>query len=711
MMKKMNWKQAVPVLAVWIVIVPLLCTHYTNKTYIWPDCLTNGIVRTEDKTKLSIPDGDSYQQLTFSSSLVLPPGTYRFQWNLECDGINSLQLFSANDVPITPDTFDIDPKLDNNIWFTLKDNAEYLHFTIDFKDGTYLKIYNFRLYSPPYNDHRVTLILLASLFSVLWVMHCTGRKIPPSVLLLAIAVIYSSVPSFRDNIGRLHDTRFHISRLWNMAFGLKSGQIPVRCAGYSYNGYGAVTSVFYPDILLYPFSILLLSGVSTNYVMQCIFISLNILSCFTMYQCALHILKDRWTAVTSAILYTLATYRITDIYVRCALGEAIAFAFLPILIRGIWSVWFENREEWPWLTLGVCVVFFSHMLSVLMFLLGILGLFIFYFPKLLREKRLVPLFKAGLLTLLVCLFQLIPMLDFVRTGVGPMGMNTSVAASALSPAQLFLWSEGDMPVEPGMILNIGAILAVYFLLARKEIEQKKRKNILRFSVIGFIGAFAATTLFPWDYLSVFTHRISDFFQLAWRFLIIPTLFFSLSSAFAYRQLTKEGEKSTIFVLIIATIVVLPTLTAQTRFNDVYHFGEIAGTVISKEYNIPNTDVQNVRSRSVNVPEGITISDYTKEGNRISCSVDVQKDGQVRFPLFGFLGYRVTSNGKEIPYFCTGNNQLTVDLAPGHHDLRIQYVGKPLWHVFDVISLASFIVLLVLLLRKRKSPAAAEMHAV
>ena len=723
MIKKINWKQAFPVLAVWIVTVLLLCTHYTNKFRIWPDLLTEGIVNTEDKTILSIPDGDSYRQLTFSSSLILPPGTYRFQWNLECDGINSLRLFSTNDARISPDTFDFGPGIGKDVYFTLKDNAEFLRFTIDFKDGTYLKIYNFRLYSPSYNDNRLTLILLASLFSVLWYLHCTGKKIHPSILLLAAAVIYSSVPSFRDNISDLYDTSFHISRLWNLASGLKAGQIPVRCAGYTYNGYGAVTSVFYPDILLYPFALLLLSGVSTNYVMQCIFVSLNILSCITMYQCALHILKDRWTAVISAILYTLAIYRITDVYIRCALGEAIAFAFLPILIRGIWSVWFGNREEWPWLTLGVCAVFFSHMLTVLMFLLGMLGLFIFYFPRLLREKRLIPLFKAGLLTLLICLFQLIPMLDYLQTGVGPMGMNMSVAGSAISPAQLFLWGEGDMPVdpwdttlpglpaEPGMILNIGAILAVYFLLARKEIEQKTRKNILRFSVIGLIGAYATTTLFPWDYLSTFTNNISDFFQFAWRFLIIPTVFFSLSAAFAYRQLTKEGEKSAVFVLIIATILVLPTLTAQTRFNDVYHFGEIAETVIAQEYNIPGTDVRKVRSRSVNVPEGITVSDYVKEGNRISCSADVQKDGQVRFPLFGFMGYRVTSNGQEIPYFCTGNNQLTVDLTPGHHDLRIQYVGKPLWHVFDVISLAAFIVLLVLMLKKRKSPAATELHAI
>lgn len=714
MIKKMNWKQAFPVLVIWMITVLLLCTHYTSKFRLWPDLLTDGIVQTEDKTILSIPDGDSYRQLTFASPLILPPGTYRFQWNLECDGVNSIKLFSTNDARISPDTFDIAPGREKDVYFTLKDNCEFLRFTIDFKDGTYLKIYNFRLYSPSYNDHRVTLILLASLFTVLWIFHCTGRKIHPSILLLVAAVIYSSVPSFRDNISDLYDTSFHISRLWNLVSGLKAGQIPIRCAGYSYNGYGAVTSVFYPDILLYPFALLLLAGVSTNYVMQCIFVSLNILSCITMYRCAMHILKDRWTAVISSILYTLAIYRITDVYIRCALGEAIAFAFLPILIRGIWSVWFGNKEEWPWLTLGVCAVFFSHMLTVLMFLLGMVGLFIFYLPKLLREKRLAPLFKAGLLTLFICLFQLIPMFDYWKTDVGPMGMNMSVAGSAVSPAQLFLWGEGDMPVdpwdttlsglpaEPGMILNIGAVLAIYFLLARKDTDRKTRQNILRFSIIGLLGAYATTTLFPWEYLSTFTNRVSDFFQFAWRFLIIPTVFFSLSAAFGYRQITKEGEKPAIFVLIIAIIMVLPTLGAQTRFNDVYRFGEAHEIIIQTEYNIPGTDVKNVRSCAVTPTEGIEVSDYVKEGNHITCSVNASQDGQIRFPLFGFMGYRVTISGQEVPYFCTGNNQLTVNVTQGQHDLLIHYVGKPYWHVFDVISLISFIFLLVVMKRKRTS---------
>lgn len=709
-MPSKKWKQLLPVALVWIVVLSLCSTHYTNKTRLWANLLTDEIVHTDDKTSLDLSSGDSYTQLKFSSQLILPAGTYRFQWNLDCDGINTLRFFTDNDALITPQSFEIyPPPHENNVYFTLKTDAEFLGFTIDFKDGTFLNLRNFRLYSPVYNDTRITLLFIAALFSFFWLCACNGRKIHPSMLLLAGAVIYASIPSFRDNIGNYHDTRFHISRLWNLAYGLRSGQFPVRCAGYSYNGYGAVTSVFYPDLFLYPFAVLLLIGASTNYVMQCIFICLNILSCLFMYDCAKNILKDRWYAVVSSILYTLAIYRLTDIYVRCALGEAIAFAFLPLLIRGIWSVWFEDKNAWPYLTLGVCAIFFSHMLTVLMFFLGMVFMFAFYLPRLLREKRIFSLFKAGCFACLICLTQIIPMIDYLKTGVGPTGLNEVVSRTVLSPAQLFLWGNGEMPAPPGdptlskfpaeigLPLIIGVILSAYSLLTNNETAQKNRQNIIRFTVIGTLGAFATTTFFPWNYLSLFTNHLSDFFQFAWRFLIIPTIFFSLSSSYGYCKILQNGEKAAIFILILSVIMVLPTLSTQTRFNDVYQFGESAEMIIQKEYNIPGTNAENVRSRAVVSTEGVEITDYVKDGNTIFCSADTDKNGgQIQFPLFGFMGYQAEINGKIVPYTLTGNNLITVDVNQGHSHISIRYVGKAIWRLFDLLSLVSFLLLIILM---------------
>ncbi len=45
----------------------------------------------------------------------------------------------------------------------------------------------------------------------------------------------------------------------NITDGLKSGQFPVRVGGFSYNGYGAVTSVFYPDLMLYPLAMMVMT--------------------------------------------------------------------------------------------------------------------------------------------------------------------------------------------------------------------------------------------------------------------------------------------------------------------------------------------------------------------------------------------------------------------------------------------------------------------
>lgn len=711
MLHKLGKSRFLPVIFVWLFTLLLCFSRFSAKSRTWIDMYTDGMVFTSDSVSLNLENGDSYTTIPFRSYLRLPAGNYHFQWNLDCDGINSIHLFTTNGSVIAPDTFDIYPDRKNiNVDFTIKDTCQYLGFDIDFKDGTFINIYNFRMYSPVYNDYRMTLVLIASLFSILWLLYCKGIRIHPSILLITAAVIYSSIPSFRDNISDLYDTSFHISRLWNLASGLQSGQFPVRCAGYTYNGYGAITSIFYPDLFLYPFALLLLIGMSTNYVMQCIFISLNIVSAIAMYQCAKRIFNERWTAVIASVLYVLAIYRIDDVYVRCALGEAMAFCFLPVLITGVWSVWFGDKKCWPLLTLGACCIFFSHMLTVFMCAIGIVLMFILYLPRLIREKRLPSLIAAALMSLFICLFQIVPMVDFMRIGVGPIGMSQSVAANSLSPAQLFLWGNGDMPVdpfdytlsgtpaEPGMVLNLGVVIAIYFILSNKLLKKSDNQNVLRFALCGALGAYATTTLFPWSILAQLTGGFTDIIQYAWRFLMFPAVFFSLAGAYGYRQLSKDGDKAAIFALILAALMALPTLSTQTRFNDVYHYGEDAEVIGQSEYNLPETNTKNVQDRSVHLSDGMDLVEYEKVGNTIQSVIETLQPGQVTFPLFGFQGYSVRVNGASVPYTLSDNNRITLDLAAGRSDIHIVYAGKTLWRIADLISLI-FIIAFAVIYRK------------
>ena len=113
------------------------------------------------------------------------------------------------------------------------------------------------------------------------------------------------------------------------------------------------------------------------------------------------------------------------------------------------------------------------------------------------------------------------------------------------------------------------------------------------------------------------------------------------------------------------------------------------------------NTEKIRSCAIVSSDGIEISDYVKDGNTIFCSADAgEEGGQIRFPLFGFMGYQAEINGRQVSYTCTGNNQLTIDVTKGHSDIHIRYAGKAIWHLFDVLSLVSLILLIILMNQKR-----------
>ena len=105
-------------------------------------------------------------------------------------------------------------------------------------------------------------------------------------LMIGFALLIANSMALKSTFTYGHDGVYHVARIQNLADGLKSGQFPVRLGGFSFNGYGAVTSVFYPDIFLYPFALMLLGGASVAYAGNMMLISLNICAALTMYAAA-----------------------------------------------------------------------------------------------------------------------------------------------------------------------------------------------------------------------------------------------------------------------------------------------------------------------------------------------------------------------------------------------------------------------------------------
>ena len=360
-----------PVLLAALLCALVFATGALKKTKIFENITTDYMAFQKKLPRYSLADGDEYGVIPMERRgwMHLPAGEYRLRWTISCDGDNILRLTNTNDATITPSEFTIPAGAgDGELHFTVEEDCEDFKIEFEFAAGTYMDIYQVKLYTPEYQDDAFTLLFFAVGASILWLMIGTGRLTRENMapaLFIALAVLIGSAPALKTTFVIGHDGTYHMARLLNLADGLKNGQFPVRMGGFAYDGYGGVMSVFYPDTFLYPFALMILGGASAVYVCNVFSVALNIGAALSMYVAAKRLFEKRWAATGASILYTLASYRVVNVFTRIAFGEALAMVFLPLFLVNLYDVVCGDARRWKGLALSAACIFCSHMITTL----------------------------------------------------------------------------------------------------------------------------------------------------------------------------------------------------------------------------------------------------------------------------------------------------------------------------------------------------------
>lgn len=715
LLRKREWLAfAAAVLLVALVFI----TGAFGKQKVWTDFGYRYMDFKDDKLIYDTQAGDSYGVVSAGPKFDLHEGEYRMKIRVFADGDNEVRFVTKNNAAIEPAQVTLRAdEMDTEVSLKVHEFADNVEFLVDFCDGTRMEFVDIRLYSPVYTDNAFTFAFFTAALCLLYALWSRGwltAERRGTLILLAVAVIYASAPSLKDNLTMVTDSGYHLARLLNLADGLAHGEFPVRCGGFSYNGYGAVTSAFYPDLFLVPSALMINAGASVQYAVHAFHIALNIAACWSMYAAVRRMTGDRQAAACAAVLYVLSVYRITDIYTRGAFGEATAMSVLPLFILGMWEVIFGDKGRWWLLAVSAAGIYLSHILSTLMCACLAVGMCALFIGKLIREKRILPIVKAACLALGLCMFQLTPFLTYSLEGMGAESIRGHIAAYALSPAQLFLLGAGDMPVDPldrtlsgmaleiGVPLVIGAALALY-RCATAGMKEEGAREALLLTAAGALFALMCTTLFPWSHISALTMQMADYIQFPWRFMMFTAVMFAMAGGWGYAKLT-EGRKDlgVVLALAIALFAALPAISDQTLRNDYLEFGQGASCDLTyTEYTLPGTKVRETRDRSVLTEGAVTVTDYVKDGTTVTAAVKADTAAKISFPLFGYDGYRAALDGEEIIWTLGSNNRLTVSLPAGAQgELRVWFAGKAVWRIADAVSLLSAIGMIALGVRRR-----------
>ncbi len=537
----------------------------------------------------------------------------------------------------------------------------------------------------------------------------TRENMAPA-LFIALAVLIGSAPALKTTFVIGHDGTYHMARLLNLADGLKNGQFPVRMGGFAYDGYGGVMSVFYPDTFLYPFALMLLGGASAVYVCNVFSVALNIGAALSMYVAAKRLFEKRWAATGASILYTLASYRVVNVFTRIAFGEALAMIFLPLFLVNLYDVVCGDARRWKGLALSAACIFCSHMITTLFCAVLAAGFCLLHIRKIILQKRLLPLVKAVLVCLLLCLYRIGPFVMYSMQGLGADDLFRNITEFSVELGQVLLMNAGtitretnnpqimEFSVEIGLPLMIGAALALYAALQKEE-RGKSEWAALKLVAGGALMTIAATDFFPWGAVSLLTKGQVGYIQFTWRLLILATPMLALAGGYGLCEFGgKRQDAAAVAALSMAVICVMPIFSSEIQ-NPIYvEKGVIISPFMGRsfpEYTYSDTtDFLAIRKRSVEIDGDAEMADYEKRSTTITAQVSARAESRITFPLFDYDGFRATVDGREIAVERGSNNRVSVVLPAGTSGaLKIWFAGKGWWRVGDAVSAATLIGLL------------------
>jgi hypothetical protein len=190
--------------------------------------------------------------------------------------------------------------------------------------------------------------------------HADFRETAFYILLLTLV---SSLPLISDFIQSKGDIVFHLQRIENIKVNLLSGQIPARMNYLSEGNAGIPTPVMYPELFLYIPALLRVLGIPPVFSLKLFHILLNLSCAFISYYSVSRITKSKNLGVIFSGIYTLCIYRLENIYLRHAIGEAQAMVFIPLVMLGIYEILYNDHKKWHILVIGFTGVLQSHIIS------------------------------------------------------------------------------------------------------------------------------------------------------------------------------------------------------------------------------------------------------------------------------------------------------------------------------------------------------------
>lgn len=515
-----------------------------------------------------------------------------------------------------------------------------------------------------------------------------------------------------------HDSSPHLSRLVALDTGLKEGVFPPMWAKNMMGGIGSPVLMLTYQFPYYLMELWVKLGITMQDSYKLTLGLSLLLSGIVMYFALRHRF-GRITSLSASMIYLLAPYRMVDILVRGAVGEALAFVFVPMILLGLY------RKSFYWILFGWIGLILTHPLASAIFAIFYPLYILFLYKKRERKIIFIKYLTAFIFSILLSSFNLVPTLLLTGfTHYSPALSNPTEHFPTFFQLISSKWGwgasmpgNGDyMSFSLGLIqiITVVAFIVYFFDKWQMGIKPGREKIFLGGSLL--LGILLMLPISSGVYSILF---LSNFIDYPWRLLFLFVFLISVISALLMHKLKSKYQYLVgVSVIIILTIQTLPISIKHPDYwtQDLSFFEYDTGD--DKGEYVPiyrNTRFKFDFEETINVIDGKAEVEKIQELSHLrEYKINAIKDSVIRINSTYFPGWKIFIDGEEtniqMPQalrpsegcYITKKSEIETDdsgfiacnLVKGEYGIKYQYKMTNQQKAGNLITLFGILLLLV-----------------